>query len=163
MEAKTPKVVSYISKIVEGIIAVVLIIAIVYLFVRMILEYGGLAVQGKDFAFNMFLARAIDLIIGIEFAKMLYRHTPDTVIDVLMFATARQAVLDHTRIMENLLAVIAIAILFVLRMYVIPGAENKTEATVNFFQKFRRKNKAPEEAAAEAGRAAATEETGATP
>ena len=160
MEAKTPRVVSHISKIVEGIIAVVLIIVIVYLFVRMVWDYGGLAVQGKDFAFNLFLARAIDLIIGIEFAKMLYRHTPDTVIDVLMFATARQAVLDHTRIMENLLAVIAIAILFLLRMYVVPGGENKTEATLNFFRKLKgMRDHAPEGAAAQAGQAAATEDT----
>ena len=146
---RAPKIISAVSKTMESVIAVVLMIVIAYLFVEMVWDYSGQALAGEGFAFNVFLLRAIDLVIGIEFAKMLYRQTPDTVIDVLMFATARQAVLDHTRILENLLAVIAIAILFVLRMYVIPGKAGKGDAAARLAGKFRKaKEPAPETASA---------------
>lgn len=125
-KSRLPKIIQSVANVVEAAVAVCLIIAVVYLVIRMIFEYTALAVSGEDFSFSVFLAHAMNLIIGIEFTKMLCRHTPDTIIDVLMFATARQAILDHTRIMENLLAVVAIAILFLLRKYVLPEDGGKT-------------------------------------
>ena len=138
---RAPKIINVVSKTMESVIAVVLMVVIAYLFIDMVCGYSKQAIAGEGFVFYEFLLRAIDLVIGIEFAKMLYRQTPDTVIDVLMFATARQAVLDHTRIMENLLAVIAISILFILRMYVIPGKGNGKEATARFFKRFKKTQK----------------------
>lgn len=66
---------------------------------------------------NGILAKALNLAVGVEFVKMLSKHTPSTVIEVLLFATARQMVAEHTGSMETLLGVITIAILFATRKF----------------------------------------------
>lgn len=40
------------------------------------------------------------LAIALEFVKMLCKHTPSAVIDVLLFAIARQMVVEHTSTLE---------------------------------------------------------------
>lgn len=57
------------------------------------------------------------IIIGIEFIKMIAHHTLDSVIDVMMLAVARQMIVEHAGPIDNLLAVAAVAILFVVRKY----------------------------------------------
>ena len=60
---------------------------------------------------------AFNFVIGIEFIKMLCKHTPETVIEVLLFAIARQLIVEHMTIFQNLIGVIAIAGLFATRKY----------------------------------------------
>ena len=43
---------------------------------------------------------------------MLCKHTAETVVEVLMFAIARQMVVEHLATFETLIGVLAIAILF---------------------------------------------------
>lgn len=57
------------------------------------------------------------IIIGVEFIKMLASHTLGSVIDVLLLALARQMVVEHTAPIENLLTILAVAILFLVRKY----------------------------------------------
>ena len=72
-----------------------------------------------------FLSGAFNVVIGIEFLKMLCRHTLSSVIEVLLFAIARGMVAEHTTPVENLLSIAAIAILFVVRKYLfIPGLDD---------------------------------------
>ena len=65
------------------------------------------------------LDKTIILAIGAEFIKMLCKHTPETVIEVLAFALARQLIVGHTAPWENLITVIAIAILFAVRRFLL--------------------------------------------
>ena len=62
---------------------------------------------------------ALALVIGVEFTKMLYKHTPDTVIDVLLFAVARHMVMYHERTMDMLIGAVSIAGLFAAKKYLI--------------------------------------------
>ncbi|MEG2774755.1 MAG: hypothetical protein RR906_05050, partial [Acetivibrio sp.] len=66
---------------------------------------------------NEILAQALSLAVGVEFVKMLSKHTPSTVIEVLLFATARQMVAEHLNAVDTLLGVITIAALFATRKY----------------------------------------------
>ena len=59
-------------------------------------------------SYRHFLESALDLVIGIEFIKMLIKHTPGSVIEVLLFALSRHMVLEGGNSMENLLTVCAI-------------------------------------------------------
>lgn len=68
-------------------------------------------------SYRHFLESALDLVIGIEFIKMLIKHTPGSVIEVLLFALSRHMVLEGGNSMENLLTVCAIAIIFVIRRF----------------------------------------------
>lgn len=82
----------------------------------------------SDFAFREFLAAAFNVVIGIEFLKMLCRHTLSSVIEVLLFAIARGMVAEHTTPLENLISIAAIAILFMVRKYLfIPGLDDNRD------------------------------------
>lgn len=62
---------------------------------------------------------AIILAIGAELIKMLCKHTPETVIEVLAFALARHLIVVHATPLENLITVIAIAVLFAVRRFLL--------------------------------------------
>jgi hypothetical protein len=68
-------------------------------------------------AYRHFLESALDLVIGIEFIKMLIKHTPGSVVEVLLFALSRHMVLEGGNAMENLLTVCAIAVIFAIRRF----------------------------------------------
>ena len=67
--------------------------------------------------YRHFLENALDLVIGIEFIKMLIKHTPGSVVEVLLFALSRHMVLEGGNAMENLLTVCAIAVIFGIRRF----------------------------------------------
>ena len=77
--------------------------------------------------FQILLSDACYIIIGIEFIKMIASHTLDSVIDVMLLAVARQMIVEHTSPVENLLAVGAVAILFVVRKYLYISQLDKPE------------------------------------
>ena len=81
------------------------------------------------------LDSAMTLAIGVEFIKMLCKHTPATVIEVLLFAIARQLVVMHTTPLENLITVVSIAILFAVRKYFF-----RTEDKTGGFFKHKKEN-----------------------
>jgi hypothetical protein len=70
----------------------------------------------KD-AFQNFLGIAFNILIGIEFLKMIFKNNLSTVVEVLFFAIARQIIVEHTTVIENCVGVISIAILFLIRKY----------------------------------------------
>ena len=65
---------------------------------------------------SLILDKAMTLAIGVEFIKMLVKHTPETVIEVLAFAIAKQLVVMHTT-PENFITVVSIAVLFATRRF----------------------------------------------
>ena len=64
-----------------------------------------------------YLTTAMAIIIGIEFVKMIFSYTIDTVVEVMLLAVARQMVLTHTSPIDNLITIISIALLFVIRKF----------------------------------------------
>ena len=68
--------------------------------------------------FHEFLENTLTLVIGIEFIKMLIKHTPGSVIEVLLFAIARHAILAGGTALENLLTICAIAVIFAVRKFI---------------------------------------------
>ncbi|EFQ06192.1 hypothetical protein HMPREF9436_02300 [Faecalibacterium cf. prausnitzii KLE1255] len=55
--------------------------------------------------------------IGIEFIKMLAKHSPGSSLEVLLYAIARHLVVGHDSAVENLLSVGAIALIFIVRKF----------------------------------------------
>ena len=74
---------------------------------------------GDNIQIEGFLEKVMLLAIALEFVKMLCKHTPSTVIDVLLFAIARQIVVEHTSTLENLIGIAALAGLFATRKYLL--------------------------------------------
>ena len=65
----------------------------------------GLLFDGNDVEVSIFLQRALDIVIGIEFIKMLAKHSPGSSLEVLLYAIARHMVVGHESALENLLSV----------------------------------------------------------
>lgn len=99
--------------ILSGIVLVGLLLSIVPLVQWM----PGLIVDGNEVEVYEFLTRALDIVIGIEFIKMLAKHSPGSVLEVLLYAIARHMIVGHEDAVQNLVSVVAIALIFIIRRF----------------------------------------------
>ena len=107
-----------VARYTEIVLSIVILIVIALAGIRLIYAITETSLMEMDIDFfTKFLANALSLVVGVEFVKMLCRHSAQTVVEVLMFATARQMVVEHLGPNETLLGVISIAILFAIRKY----------------------------------------------
>ena len=88
------------------------------------------ALLAGQFDLDQFLVSAMNIIVGLEFMKMLVLHTPRAVTDVLLFAIARQLVVSHSTPTDTLIGVSAVALIFVIKKFLhtkedsaVPGAQ----------------------------------------
>lgn len=106
----------------EIVMAVVILAAIV---IRAVLLVVGVVQQlGEDsmsFSIDDFLSKVLLIIMGIEFVKMLMLHTYGAVIDVLLFAMARQMIVSHNGPEGTLLSVISVAVIFAIKKFLYTG------------------------------------------
>ena len=109
-----------LSYVIELFISVIVGVAIVVLAIGTVIKMldPSLFADGAS-ALVRILDDAIILAIGAELIKMLCKHTPETVIEVLAFALARQLIIGHAEPWENLITVVAIAILFGVRRFLL--------------------------------------------
>lgn len=109
-----------ISYFFEWFISVIVGLALLVFSVQLIIETFNIsALSAGSGALVKILDEAIVLAIGAEFIKMLCKHTPETVIEVLAFALARKLIIGHAAAWENLLMVVSIAILFAVRRFLL--------------------------------------------
>ena len=95
----------------EIALSIVIIIVIALSGLRLILTTAGTSVMDMDTSF---------------FVKMLCRHSAQTVVEVLLFATARQMVVEHLDPVQTLIGIIGIAILFAIRKYLMTDSDDMT-------------------------------------
>lgn len=67
-----------------------------------------------------FLGHILTLVIGLELAVMLIRHTPSSVIEVLLYAIARKMIIESKTMTDILLGVVAIGVLFFINKFLTP-------------------------------------------
>ena len=72
-----------------------------------------------QFSLDEFLANTMNIVVCLEFVKMLILHTPRAVTDVLLFAIARQLVVSHSSSMDTLLGVAAVALIFINKKFLL--------------------------------------------
>ena len=117
----------------ESVIAILLLVVIAIKIVEITSEMVGFQMAILAMEFQRILSTILALIIGVEFIKMLYKHTPETVVDVLLFAIARQIVIYHERTLDLLIGMVAIAGLFAAIKFLLdrisdnPGSQKKQE------------------------------------
>lgn len=76
------------------LVVAVLILAVTLLELFLLGEGTLSQVLGGSFSADTFFADAMTIVVGIEFVKMLMLHTPRAATDVLLFAIARQLVVQ---------------------------------------------------------------------
>ena len=107
----------WITSILEVVIALILAVTIIIMTFQLILSFQHLSDLNQYPNYDDMLTTCFNLIIGVEMIRMLYLHTPITVFEVLLFAIARQIIIEHGSPLNSLIGVIAIAILFATRKY----------------------------------------------
>lgn len=110
--------VARMASIIETVVALVVLLAILVAGVRVLFEVKDLVLAPDvDEAFTTFLRSAFNVVIGIEFVKMLAKHSPGSVLEVLLYAIARHMIVGHEDAVQNLVSVVAIALIFIIRKY----------------------------------------------
>ena len=118
------------TNIMEVIISCLIVVVVVILTGKMAMNISGFFnVDMADEALAVFLSSCFNLVIGIELAKMLLKHSIAIVIEVLVFAIARQMIVDHPTPLGALISIFGLLILFVIRKYLFKELD-ATEKTV---------------------------------
>lgn len=124
MKERIKKLPHRFSVVLEFVIAGLLCIGTLYFTVRM----AGSILHIKGFvpynSFETLLSTAFTLVIGVEIIRMMCEHSSEIVFEVLTFAIARQIIIDHTHAVDNLYGVAAIALIFVIRKFLMPGTSD---------------------------------------
>ena len=105
------------TRVFEIIIAFLLLIVIMIKLLDLVFELTNIPAIILEMEFERILSILFNLVIGVEFIRMLYKHTPVTVIYVLLFATARHIILNYEGVMHLMVGVISIAGLFAVKKY----------------------------------------------
>ena len=108
-----------ITNVFEVSIAILLLIVIAIKLVDLVFVIAEIKISILSMEFERILSVAFSVVIGAEFVRMLCRHTPETVIDVLLFAIARHLVLYHEGTWTFIGGVAAIAGLFAAKKFLL--------------------------------------------
>ena len=117
MEHRIRKVLHALELIIAGVTIVVLVIG---------LGVNIWKVAADPTAFSNtteFLHAVLNIVVGLEFVRMLIDMTPANTLEVLIMATARQIIMNHDSSMSLIVGVVCIGILFAVRRYLIPRRE----------------------------------------
>lgn len=125
----------YVEILISLILVLVLLALTGRLFVDLLSVFNSQATIG-DYL-QEFLNQAMSIAIGVELIKMLSKHTSGTIIEVLLFAVARQLVISHGSALDTLLSVLAIAALFATRKFLFTSFDDASSIIVRGSQKVR--------------------------
>ena len=126
-----------LSYYVEILISIILLVSLLILTGHLALMLTGIfsIKSGLDTYLQNFLNQAMSIAIGVELIKMLSKHTSGTIIEVLLFAIARQIVVAHGSPIDSLLSVLALTILFATRKYLFTSFDDTSSVVVRGSQK----------------------------
>ena len=106
-----------VSSLLEILLSGLVLVGLLLSAVPLIKWMPGLLIDGNEVEIRSFLERSLDIVIGIEFIKMLAKHSPGSSLEVLLYAIARHMVVGHESALDNLISVGAIALIFVVRKF----------------------------------------------
>ena len=129
MKMKLRKLMQQAASYIEIVLSAFLLMVIIFLAGEFIVE-SVMGIGYDNATLEYFLEKVMTFAIGVEFVKMLCRHSAQTVVEVLMFATARQMVVEHMKPSQTLIGVIAIAILFAIRKFLMTEDDDMAHAPV---------------------------------
>jgi uncharacterized membrane protein (DUF373 family) len=126
MHQKVERVFRKILHWLEGIIAAITLIVMVAMIFQEI--YYMLTDTATYFSsLSTFLHSFLNILVGLEFVRMLIDLTPGNTIEVLIVALARQVIISHEDPISNVCCVLCIAGLFATRHFLIPRKEINME------------------------------------
>ncbi len=131
----------YFSFFIEMFISMILLVVLLILAGRLAVDTVGMTFTAEsEDTFTYLLENAMNIAVGVELVKMLCKHSPMTVVEVLMFAIARQMIVAHASVWDTLIGVVCIAILFATRKYLFIAHDDVTRVTLRATQSVKMAN-----------------------
>lgn len=127
MKQKLRKKISSLASITEISLSIfilaITLIAGIELIGQGITMFSGLVNGSVEWDYRYLFDIAIELIIAIEFVKMLSKHSMGSAIEVLVFVIAKRVIVDgnHATAIEVVLFVLSFGLLFAVRKYLHTG------------------------------------------
>jgi uncharacterized membrane protein (DUF373 family) len=117
LSKKISTVASYLEILLSAIVLIGIAIMSAQLIKDIIFIISSISDISMTIPFEVFMGDALKLIIGIEFVKMLVRYTPESVVEVLLFAMARKLIVGNSTSLDIVIGIGGIAVLFVIRRF----------------------------------------------
>ena len=107
-----------ISYYLEMFISLLLIVVIIFLSVKLVINIFDINFMlSNEDVFTYFMENAMSLAVGVELIKMLCKHSASTVVEVLLFAIARQIIVSHSSVINMVAGVLCIVALLATRKF----------------------------------------------
>ncbi|MDU1319916.1 MAG: hypothetical protein E6931_00225 [Clostridium botulinum] len=131
------------SKIISGVMCLETLIAI-FIIISILVSSKDLisfiiriftldAIPSYDM-FQQFLSHLLLLVIALELALMLVKHTPNSVVEVMLYAIARKMLVYASSSLEIFLGVLSLAVIFFIKKYLFSEQDKKLEEKQPFVQ-----------------------------
>lgn len=118
MWTKMKSISQVICDVLEWILAIIVCIGIVITIITFLQEVIPFAAGGATpDSFLIFLGNVFNIVVGVEFLKMLCKPSSDNVIEVLIFLVTRHMIIGTSTSLDDLFSIIGIALLFLVRSY----------------------------------------------
>lgn len=75
-----------------------------------------------------FLQYAINMLIAVEMIHVICKPSLDSVVEVLIIAVTREVIINHFSTLETLIAILSLAVLFLIRKFLFIKQIDKEEA-----------------------------------
>ncbi|MEA4847012.1 MAG: hypothetical protein VB106_07255 [Clostridiaceae bacterium] len=131
LKSKLIKTSLYLENVLALFIIAAIIIGMTDLVKYIIIIFQTNAIDTYNI-FQKFLGHALLLVVGVELVAMLVRHTPGSVIEVLLYAVARKMLISNENMLDFVLGVISIAGIFAIKKYLFISNIKDSEA-INIF------------------------------
>ena len=109
-----------ISDILETLIALFLILiafALTFKFIYAVLMEGP-GSWTEDTIHHILIA-GFNLVIAVEFVRMLLKHSAGSVLEIVLFSVARGMVVEHSTELQTLFIVVSLGLVFFIRKYLL--------------------------------------------
>lgn len=125
MHKKVEKVFRKILHWMEGVIAAITLLVMVGMILQEVYRMFTVTTYFNDI--HTYLHSFLNILVGLEFVRMLIDLTPANTIEVLIVALSRQVIISHEDPVSNICCVLCIAGLFATRHFLIPRKEMTLE------------------------------------
>ncbi len=116
MRKKVRGIMKRICDVMEVAVAVLVGLALILSFISYFPSFLNLLAPSEETTqFLIFLENIFNLVVGIEFMKMLCKPSSDNVIEVLVFLVARHMIIGTNSALDIFLSVLSIAVLYLIR------------------------------------------------
>ena len=125
MHNKHENIFRKILHLIERVIAVLTLFVLIYM---LGLEIYRMFTEAAYFStVHNYLHNVLNIVVGLEFIRMLLDMTPANTLEVLIVAISRHVILSHDDPISNVASVACIAGLFAIRRFLIPKKEMTIE------------------------------------